>query len=59
MKLASVSRWTLLIAVILVGSALMTPWATASDKAIASTRPRPAYRPGQNRPAFATISPVP
>lgn len=50
MKLASVSRWTLLIAVILVGSALMTPWATASDKAIASdkatsgipTRPEPA-----------------
>jgi len=50
MKLASVSRWTLLIAVILVGSALMTPWATASDKAIASdkaasgipARPEPA-----------------
>ena len=50
MKLASVSRWTLLIAVILAGSALMTPWATASDKAIASdkaasgipARPEPA-----------------
>ncbi|MFM8513798.1 MAG: TPM domain-containing protein [Bacteroidota bacterium] len=50
MKLAWVSRWTLLIAVILAGSALMTPWATASVKAIASdkaasgipARPEPA-----------------
>ncbi|MFM7288094.1 MAG: TPM domain-containing protein [Bacteroidota bacterium] len=50
MKLAWVSRCTLLIGVILVGSALMTPWATASDKAIASdkaasgipARPEPA-----------------
>ncbi|MFM7178058.1 MAG: TPM domain-containing protein [Bacteroidota bacterium] len=38
MKLAWVSRWTLLIAVILAGSALMTPLATASVKAIASDK---------------------